>query len=641
MGKQLLVVLVIVFVTVFDGVAGESEPVDTTSEYSVSPLQEGGMSKDEYYDSLGIPDLSMRTKCRKNCSSHCCYSVLVDAGGRIVRSYSASDDVSVIARNRYRGRSFLLLEHGYDTSRGRTHVWELYDDRLHSYPVPPHVEGAAATAVTRDGEIVQLSDTGVYRNKQRLLPLYEGAQIESARIDNNPDGVLGAAVIDSKSRSIWVTNLKQWLHSTIVLAEHSDKEDVLALYPADEKRIYVVAYNLVNVFDKGLVGAEVDFGTGLARSAWLYDSETSNVGFSPQIYLAGGRLYVYAKDSTHDRRVHLTVEKNGIETAQYHETGGENIADFMGGIGTAYLGWSAGSSVEKGSTVYADTDYDISNSLYKMLFFQGRIYRTRLALSYMKNEAEKAGELTKRASEILQFLVDFDALIPGSISLRLAFTKGEVNGVTTFLDKQNGGTSVTPDGTTEEFAATVNRYSLLFMMEKGIYWGADFSTYKTPSAVGFSDSGRSIAYYGLDKAFRMDNYTARIGYDTAAYARRYEADYSTFFFQGFVGGGLSVYTLSNDFKRHVETVSGKKIRTDNTFSLILDAQLQAGYLWQQRFRSIKGLGYSVEIGVKARGTYTGVGQSDSGGSIGDDELRLEMQRYDIWYGPYGYVNLVF
>ncbi len=641
MGKQRFRALVLVLFLFTEGMASQSGGIDSASEYSVSPLEEGGMSKDAYYDSLGIPDLSVRTKCRKNCSDHCCYSVLVDAAGRIMRSFSASDDVSVVARNRYKERSFLLVKHGYDTGRGQTSVWELYDDRLRSYPVPPHIEGAAATAVTREGDIVQISDTGVYRNHRRLLPLYEGAQIESARIENNPDGILGAAVIDAKSRGVWVTNLKRWLHSTIVLAEHSDKDDVLALCPADGKTVYVVAYNLVNVFDKGLVGAEVDFESGRAQSAWLYDSETRNVGFSPQIYLAGNRLYIYAKDSTHDRRVHLTVEKNGIKTAQYHETAGENVADFMGGVGTAYLGWSAGSSVEKGSTVYADTDYEISNSLYKMLYFQGRIYRTRLALSYMKNEAEKAGELTKRASEILQFLVDFDALIPGSISLRLAFTKGEVNGVATFIDKQNGGTPVTPDGTKEEFASTVNRYSLLFMMEKGMYWGADFSTYKTPSAVGFSDSGKSIAYYGLDKAFRMDNYTARIGYDTAAYARRYEADYSTFFFQGFIGGGLSVYTLSGDFKQHVETVSGKKIRTDNTFSLLLDAQLQAGYLWQQRFRSIKGLGYSVEVGVKARGTYTGVGQSDSGGSVGDDELRLEMQRYDVWYGPYGYVNLVF
>lgn len=88
----------------------------------------------------------------------------------------------------------------------------------------------------------------------------------------------------------------------------------------------------------------------------------------------------------------------------------------------------------------------------------------------------------------------------------------------------------------------------------------------------------------------------------------------------------------------MESLSNKSILS-STYSLVLDAEVDLGYIWQERFKSVRGIGYSIELGAKVRGIYTGIGQSsDSDSSINANELKMEMSRYDIWYGPY---NIVF
>ena len=81
----------------------ENAAVDEDVEYAISGLREGGMGKDAYYDALGMPNLYVDTVCEEHCSRHCCYNVLRDRAGRIVRRFSRSDSITQVARNRYRG----------------------------------------------------------------------------------------------------------------------------------------------------------------------------------------------------------------------------------------------------------------------------------------------------------------------------------------------------------------------------------------------------------------------------------------------------------------------------------------------------------------------------------------------------------
>ena len=76
--------------------------------------------------------------------------------------------------------------------------------------------------------------------------------------------------------------------------------------------------------------------------------------------------------------------------------------------------------------------------------------------------------------------------------------------------------------------------------------------------------------------------------------------------------------------------------------MVLQAELNLGYIWQRRFKSLQGFGYAITTGLKAHGAWQGSGQSkDSESEIDDNELQLETGRYDLWYGPYVSFNVLF
>lgn len=608
--------------------------------YALSPLQNIGQSKESYYDSLGVPNLYVGTQSYKDCKKDCCYSTLENEKGEVLRSFSTSDSVGSVARTRYKDISYLYYSHSFGNGKDRQTTYHLIDNTLRSYEVPNGAPEPFDSLISKERDLVQITPSGLYLNGSLRL---QSRDFEAGVLSANLDGDIGAAAIDVNNDSVYVTNMREWKSANITLAQHSDRNNILNLYPLDENRLYVGAYNLINVYNKGLMDAVVDFSKNETHGGWIYNSEKENIGFYPELYAKEGSIVVRAKNSSDETfifflitpELYATIDQNTPKREGFED---ESMVDFMAGAGVSYLGWSANSEVSKNGNTYASAEYEISNSLYKELYFQGRIGDYQLAISYAQNEAEKKGGLTKKASQLLSAFIDLHGLVSDSSSLRIAYTKGEVNGITTFKDKSYGGTSVTPNGDIQEFTTSLERIGLLNMAEKGLYYGLEYTSFQTPAAVGFSNSSKAIEYYGLDKAMKMQNYEIVIGYDTAAYAKRYESDFESFYLQGMFGIGASIYDLSSDIKERVESLSNKSILS-STYSLVLDAEVDLGYIWQKRFKSVRGIGYSIELGAKVRGICTGIGQSsDSDSSINANELKMEMSRYDIWYGPY---NIVF
>lgn len=614
-------------------------------EYAISPLMSGSSSEESYYNSIGVPNLYIGRQCQEKCEENCCWDVLRDSSGSIKRNYSKSDSVGTVARTRYKNKSYLLFSHTYGPEKDRITKYHLVDNNLKEYAVPEFRAYSLANEITEDRDIVQAFSNGIYVNGREKLA---GMSFESAVIGNNIQGDISVAAIENGTRSIYVSDLNSWVFTGINLAQNSDKDDILCTYPLDENNAYIAGYNLINIYNKGLMGAHVNFANSEVDAGWIYNYEKKNIGFYPELYLRKENLQLNAKDATNDKNIHFslpieTFNKIGEKTPNREGFENESMASFMVGSGVEYLGWTANSSVSDSDSEidYADTEYEISNSLYKKVYFQGKVSDYQLAISYMKNEAEKVGGLTKQASELMSFFVDFDSLISNSSVLRLAYTNSNINGITTFIDKNNGATKIETGSDVKEFTTDITRLSLLLMKEKGYYWGAEYTQFMTPSAVGFSNSSKNIQYYGLDDEFGIKNIELVMGYDTASYAKRYETDFSKFFFQGLIGGGISMYNMSSAFADKVEQVSGKNI-VDSDFSLVFDAEIQMGYIWQQRFKAVKGLGYSIDTGVKVRGIYTTSGQSDdSDTTIESNELTIEMSRYDVWYGPYVNLNIMF
>ncbi len=611
-------------------------------EYSISDLKSGGMSLDSYYDTLAIPDLYVGTKCYKDCKKNCCYSVLRARGGKVLRSYSTSDSVGEVARSRYKDKSYLMYSYTHGPEKDRVTDMILVDNKLKEYPIDGYISGSYDREISLDAKIIDVARGGIYVNGNHILT---DTNFESAAVENDYKGNIGVVGVNDKIRSLFVSNLKEMKMANITLASRSDKKGILAVYPSDES-VYAVAYNLINIYNKGLMGAKVDFKNNSTKSGWIYNYQGDNIGFYPQIYLTTDSLYVKALNSSRDESVYFQISANEYEkidktTPLRDGFENEEMVSFVVGAGLSYLGWYASSEVtDKDDNSFADTEYEIANTLYKKVWLQGRVGDTQLAISYMQNEAEKVGGLTKKASDILSMFVDVNNLISSSSVLRIAYESAKINGIATFNDAKYGATNVTVNSKVE-FESKLDRLSLLVMMEKGFYTGFEYTSFETPSAVGFSGSSKNVEYYGLDKNFGITNYEIVAGYDTASYAKRYETDFSKFYIQGLFGFGVSVYDMSSAFKNRVQAISEKKI-VNSDFSFVLDAELQFGYLWQQRFKTLKGFGHSFDMGIKARGIYTGAGQSDeSDSTIESDELSMEMTRSDIWYGPFINYNIVF
>jgi len=615
---------------------------ESNDEYSISKIKNSSYSKDSYFDSLHIPNLYVDIQCIDNCKKDCCYNVLKNQNGKIIRSYSTNDYVETIAKNRYNTKSYLLFSHTYGSGKNRVTKYHLVDNNLKEYNLPSMIE-ASHNLISKDRDLIQVNLSGVYKNGQKIQ---DSKEFETIELTNNLKGDIAIAGIEKGSRTIYVSNLEKWLSSNITLAKHSDKNGVLSLYPEDDENTYLVAYNLINIYNKGLLGSHIDFSKDFIESGWIYNDEKNNIGFDPEIYLKDKQLMINATNSSTDNRISFIISKEKYSTIDENTPLRDGFEDeeflsFMAGAGLEYLFWDANTKVEKDDVDFASSEYDISSSIYKKLYLQGRVGDTQLAISYMKSEAEKKGDLTKDISDTLNFFVDFNSLISDSNTLRIAYTSSNINGITTFIDKKNSATSVTLDGEQKEFKSSIERFSLLIMKERGAYGGLEYTKFETPSTVGFSGSSKNIQYYGLDHNFGITNIELIAGIDTASYAKRYETNFSKYYFQGLIGFGVSNYEMSKEFKDKIKTISNKKI-VNSDFSFVLDLELQFGYLWQQRYKLAKGLGYSFDLGFKARGSYTGAGQSDdSDSTIESNELTMEMTRYDIWYGVYTYFNIMF
>jgi len=454
------------------------------------------------------------------------------------------------------------------------------------------------------------------------------------------------------SDEIIVSNLSKWMSANIVLAKHGDRNGVLSVYPQDKNNVYMAVYKNVNIYNKGLMGAHVNFANEKVEKGWIFNSAERNVGFDPDIYVDKTTFHLGAQDSTNREDIHLIITKDdyaalGLADIQ-HIKGfeSESKIDLLVGVGISQTNWMASSSIDdpsKDSTItYGEVKYDIGTSLYKSLYFEGRFDSVHLSVAYLQNEVEKIGGYTKQASRILNFLVDFDGLISDNSSLRLKVLKGKINGVATYIDNNlGGGRDITQNGQTKEFSSELVTYGAYLMAERGMYMGLEYTNYTTPSAIGFSDSSKTIVAHGMDNNFKINYYSLVFGYDELSYAKRYEVDLSRFYIQALGGIGWADYSLSSQAQDWVKTnLPGKKI--NYTGSLVFNGELELGYIFQQRFKAARGLGYSFTAGYRARGAYTATGQkSNSNSSIQANELELEMSRYDIWHGAYASANFIF
>ncbi len=328
------------------------------------------------------------------------------------------------------------------------------------------------------------------------------------------------------------------------------------------------------------MAASIDVQKGTEKSGWLLNSSERNVGFSPSVYWDANRTYVRALDSTNRRTVGMSFSDDDYALIAAAENVPDNIQGFeyeelftfLLGTRIAQYSWHANSYVEKDDTTYSKMVYDISDTLYTSLYFEGRIYNVQLGVSYLQNWVEERSDLAKSASKVFSAFADFNDLFSKFSFLRIELEKAEIHRTADYSRNDSAGVITGPSTQTELFEETLTDLSAKVMMERGWFVGAEYLEY----AVGFSNSAKQIEYITVDPSFNIQNYMLIGGYDEISYARRYERDLSRFYFQGNVGFGISLYALSNTVSTQVKSETGKTI--NSRWSFVLDGEMNGGYI---------------------------------------------------------------
>lgn len=634
------------------GLACTSAPAraqDKPEEYTMVPPEVGTASRDDYFASLGLPDVTLGTRCTTVNKVTTCWLELVNDRGRVLMSGSESG-LELVAKGRYPGRAAALIAFRRFEGEQVVTAHFIIDDAGRRREVA--MDGAAALGndarlLTPDDALVavEANRVAVYEPDGRLrsqVPLPQPAAM--AVVSADPDGQVAAVAVAAGTDALMACTPAGCVDLGLALAEHGDRIGVLSAYPAGPDGAYVAVYRYVNAYNKGLYIGWADIRTGQHTIVPLINSAVRNVGFSPQLYVKDGSIVVGARDSTNsqDLRFVLTHDQvaDALPPAMPHTDGfeQEDTVSVVLGWGVATNYWYVTSSVEKNDQSYAHVEYDLSDSLANEFQFEGRVGDTRLAVTYLSQKLADSGS---PGVETLNLLVDFNDLFAPQWGLRIVRETGTVKGTARYTD--NGNAPFSSAGVQRsKFSTGYTRLRGDVTVERGMYFGMEYTDYTLPSALGFADSNGDVVATRYDEDVRLRGLDLHVGYDHAQYLSRYEANYRGLFYSGRIGLGLADVSLGPGVKEEVLASTGKSsVEGLSVGYLALDGEL--GYGIQSRLRSLRGAGFLVVIGYRARFTnYTATRDPPQTPSAADaDKLFLEFDRSDLVHGAFARVLLIF
>ncbi len=641
-------VWLLALVGLFGGVAA-------AQELAFVPSSPRGLSYADYMTQENIPSVLFERECGSR-GQGCWYSV-VNQAGRQIRRFGGDHALTSLGEGRYRKIGYLLLSHGYPCGKDWCDETLLIDSdgRFQRIGEPPWGK-ALALKVGAEGALHAITEQGFITrgNKGEVSSLAAPEPLYSASIGANTDGRISAVAVAESGRLYW-SDGGQWQALGPTLTASGDRKGIAAVYPWRDDAHYIVFYRYINEYNKGLYSFRFNPVTGEEEGGWLFNSEHRNIGFDPDIYRRPNEtIVVSAMNSSADRRNFFQLSEGDFSRMSSalpeHLVGSgletEKEASFMVGAGISRIAWVVNSSVESDGVTYTDVDYLISDSLLTSINLEGRIGSTSLTINYLQNQAESLvadevdsatqtdqSSLSKGASSYLFSTIDFQGLLSPSSVLRI---QAEISDTTGVAKIRQRGAAVAY----ENFSTELRRIAVLSMQERGFFMGVDYIRYRMPSALGFSDSSKQIVYSGFDPDFGFQAVRLVGGYDALAYAKRYETDYHRFYLAGSGNIGLGWADVSSTIETQALAATGEDQIDSMPIYFTAGVDLEGGYLWQQRFKRVRGLGYSIGVGYRVTYSILGVGQSeDSEPDAGT--LYLEFDRSDMTHGPFLKGNILF
>ncbi len=634
---------------------------DENTEYSYVSATAGNQGYQQYLNELGIPRLYLVSKSSENNKIH--WTEVIDRNNRVLKKFSDNYSVSSLGEGRYDGQAMLLVTSVLKECKKNCRQNYLFRSDFKISKTQSITEGGMFDSlVLKDGNFMSLTHYGLQIQdirSGRIKTIPAPVEITDGIIGSNIDGQWMATAVTDQGE-VLLADETGWSFLNLILAAHGDRNGILSIYPQSQDKALIAIYRYINEYNKGLYLVDYDMNTKTTNSqGWLFNSEDRNIGFDPDIYFnkKTNKVIVSAKNSSKENEyVHFPLPTkllSGLQAELPEHVlnsgfGNEKAGSFMMGGGISQVGWAARSKVEKNDITYTDVDYLIADSIFLSANFEARIGDTSLTINYLQNRAEQLADdeiddavshsgarfLTKEASSYLFSTIDFQGMLGASSSLRLMLERGKTKGVAEVNE-------LNQDKIYSSFTTQYDRIGLLNMQERGFYFGGDYVNYAMPSAVGFSDNTAAIAYSGYDPDFEFSTIRFVTGYDALAYARRYETNYSRWYWAGGINLGLGWASLSSQLEDDAKQKTGKTEVASLPLFFAIGGELEFGYIWQKRSKTLGGAGYSTAVGYKLNGNYLAAGQGNDTSNDQVDSLFLEFSRSDLFYGPFFKANIIF
>jgi len=613
----------------------------SAGEYYLVPPEEGSYTTQEFFNRLGLPNITTKLECINN--SEVCYKYIVNDRGKVLAGpYNTKyNSVSIEGVSRFKDKALALVSRHYRSERNSYTEYFLLDDSGHRVTYGDFFGVGIFVKPLLNGNVLVVGRNSIteYSPEGRVLSLGTPLQLEYAHVGNNPSGVVSVIAIGGNDLLFTEYNGVEsvFLIDRRALTKRGDRAGILHIYPEKRGLSYAVVYRYVNEYNKGLVLYELNFKQRRFRKGFLFNSELRNIGFDPSVFSTEGEVIVSAKNSTEENYVHFVIPKGkipamvGVKPKHIEGFEEEKKAELLLSARVSTLTWNALSEVRKDGTTYAEVKYDMSNSLFYGSSIEGRVGDTQIAITYMQNRAEEKGGLSAKTSRFISAVVDLHGMF-GRYTLRLGYDRGSINGIAEFKDSLKGTTH------NAVFETDMQTYYAYVIMERGLYGGLEFINYKIPSAVGYSDSSGSVVVYDFDREFTLNSLILVAGYDKVSYAKRYETNFKRFYFAGNGGLGLGKADVSSDIEDRAQQAAGAS-DTEIPLYIVLKAYGEMGYIYQRRAKILRGLGFSFNLGYRL--TFMLVTAGNNGEDKDPDKVYLEFSRYEFLHGPFLQANLIF
>ena len=411
-----------------------------------------------------------------------------------------------------------------------------------------------------------------------------------------------------------------------------------------------------NALAKGLLATQMDNTGQIVHQFVLDASQTNNVGWN----LAGARaangiiLLSYSTNGNSGKQIYLLLSgtdelaQMGNNLARYGQVrGGDDIKDMSPqqqqatgqvladgylkdykafeisvGIGAQYAFWHLKAE--------SDVDYDINNALVKLLEFQGKLYDVDYGFEYAKDAVTPDSTQTGNTGviEYASAYIGWDKLFYNyDFKLSLQQSKTKV-GFTAANENLNFNYEM-------DYASI--KLSLLSQQRKqfGVEY-QHFNQYRRISKYTYSSGpGWQFNNTGIG-AIDTKVYTANYGYSTLNYLEKYGVKENRLYLDLEGKAGL----VQHEYTGSSSSPWGE--RPDFDIALMVGGQFEAGWIWFQRWSSLKALGGYIKVGYRVNLDYYPDVKPNNQYKGDEGETRYVLSdAYLLRHGPLAMVGLNF